>query len=159
MIGIRTVTRAQIARGIALFCLGALLGVLGATFALGGRLEAVTINNERLADRLSDLEEKYERLLQQPAGRLQVKDVVVELIEFKGDERTALQLRKYVRDLLSDHVIGSPVTDIDQMLLQKLVHDRRVILEKREWHIQVIMSSITWETYFLYVDVGTTLSQ
>lgn len=159
MIGIRTVTRNQLGWGLALFCLGSLLGVLGGTFTLGGRLEDLTIENERLEDRLHDLEEKYESLLQQPAGQLQVKDIVIELVDFKADERTALQLRKYVRDLLSDHVIGTHVADIDHLLLQKLVHDRRIVLEKREWHIRVVMSSITWETYFLYVNAGATLSQ
>ena len=32
----------------------------------------------------------------------QAKDVVVELIDFNGDERTALQLRRFVRDLVQD---------------------------------------------------------
>lgn len=159
MIGFHGVTWAQVARGIALFLLGALLGALGATINLGGRLEQFAMDNERLVDRLSDLEDKYERLQQQPASSLQVKDIVVELVDFRGDERTALQLRKYVRDLLQDHIIGEDVSDVNHILLQQLVHDRRIVLEKREWHIEVIMSSITWETYFLYVTVGTTLSQ
>lgn len=154
-----SVTRAQIVRGSALLLLGILLGALGATFHLGALVESLTMDKERLVDRLTDLEEKYEKLLQQPASRLQVKDIVVELVDFRGDERTALQLRKYIRDLLQDHIIGEAVTDINHLLLQQLVHDRRVVLEKREWHIRVLMSSITWETYFLYVTVNTTLSQ
>lgn len=159
MIGIRSITRTQIARGAALFCLGVVVGLLTATFTLGGRVETLTMDNERLTDRLDDLEEKYERLLEQPASHFQVKDVVVELLEFKGDERTGLQLRKYVRDLLNDHVIGTPVNEVNHLLLQELVNDRRIVLEKREWHIRVVMTSITWETYFVYVAVGTALSQ
>ena len=87
------------------------------------------------SDRLSDLEERYERLLQQPASRLQAKDVVVELIDFSGDERTELHLRRFVRDLVQEHVIGQPVTDIDHLLMQKLVHDRHVTFENREWRL------------------------
>ncbi|MFS8628758.1 MAG: hypothetical protein FWJ73_05290 [Limnochordales bacterium] len=144
-------TRRQLAASLALFCLGVLLGALGATLRHGSRLEALSVDNERLRDRLADLEERYERLQQQPASRLLAKDVVVELVDFEGDERTALQLRRFVRDLVLDHVIGAPVNEIDHLLMQKLVHDRHVTVENREWRVQVVMSSITWETFFLYV--------
>jgi len=144
---------------MAVLALGVLCGALGATFVYGARIETLSMENERLGDRLSDLEERYERLQQQPASRLQAKDVVVELIDFNGDERTALQLRRFVRDLVQEHVIGQPVTDIDHLLMQKLVHDRRVTLENREWRLTVVMSSITWETYFLYVRAAAALAQ
>lgn len=145
--------------GIAVLILGLVLGALGATLKYGGLIESLSMENERLNDRLSDLEEKYERLQQQPASRLLAKDVVVELIEFTGDERTQLQLRRFVRDLIHDHIIGQPITDIDHVLMQKLVHDRRITIENREWNISVIMSSITWETYFLYVKATAALTQ
>lgn len=154
-----SVTKMQIARGIALLVLGILLGTLGATFHLGRLVETLTMDKARLTDRLSELEEKHERLLQQPASRLQVKDIVIELVDFRGDERTALQLRKYVRDLLQEHIIGEAVSDINHLMLQQLVNDRRVVIEKREWHIRVRWSSITWETFFVYASITTTLSQ
>lgn len=152
-------TRVQMAGALAVFCLGLVIGGLGATLLFGARIETLSIENERLGDGLADLEEKYERLLQQPASRLQAKDVVVELIGFSGDERTQLQLRRFVRDLVKDHVIGQPVTDIDHLLMQKLVNDRRIDIENREWHLTVVMSSITWETYFLYVRATAALTQ
>lgn len=144
-------TRRGLAGAAAALLLGLLAGALGATLQYGARIEALSIENERLQDRLSDVEERYERLLQQPAGRLQAKDVVVELVDFGGDERAALHLRRFVRDLVQDHVIGQPVTDIDHLLMQKLVHDRHVIFENREWRLRVVMSAITWETFLLYV--------
>lgn len=147
------------AAGAAVLVLGLLLGALGATLKYGLLIETLSMENERLGDRLSDLEEKYERLLQQPASRLQAKDVVVELLDFTGDERTQLQLRRFVRDLIHDHVIGQPITDIDHVLIQKLVHDRSVTIENREWHVNVIMSSITWETFFLYIKASAALTQ
>lgn len=147
------------AAGAAVLVLGLVLGALGATLKYGLLIETLSMENERLGDRLSDLEEKYERLLQQPASRLQAKDVVVELVDFTGDERTQLQLRRFVRDLIHDHVIGQPITDIDHVVIQKLVHDRRVTIENREWHVRVLMSSITWETFFLYVRANAALTQ
>lgn len=144
-------TRRGLAAGAALLIFGLIFGALGATLRYGALIETLAMENERLSDRLSDLEERYEKLQQQPASRLQAKDVVVELIDFDGDERTELQLRRFVRDLVQEHVIGQPVTDIDHLLMQKLVHDRHVLIENREWHLHVVMSSITWETYFLYI--------
>lgn len=158
MIRFETWTRRQLTASLAMLLFGLLLGALGATLRYGARLEALSMENERLGDRLEDLEERYERLQQQPASRLLAKDVVVELVDFEGDERTALQLRRYVRELVQDHVIGTPVTDIDHLLMQKLVHDRHVTVENREWRIQVIMTSITWETFFLYVKASPTLA-
>jgi len=140
------------ARLAAAVLFGALLGALGATLSFGMRIERLTMENATLADRLADLEDKYERLLQQPASRLQAKDVVVQLVDFRGDERTALELRRYIRDLVKDHIIGQPVQDIDHLLIQKVVDDRRVTIEEREWRVRALMSSITWETYFLYVE-------
>jgi len=140
------------ARLVAALCAGVLAGALGATLVYGARLEALSIDNTRLADQLADLEDKYERLLQQPASRLQAKDVVVQLVGFRGDERTALELRRFVRDLVKDHVIGRPVQEIDHLLIQQVVHGRRVGVEGRDWHLRAVMSSITWETYFLYVE-------
>lgn len=140
-------------RVAAAFVLGALLGALGATLAFGLQLEELFMENATLSDQLEDLEDKYERLLQQPASRLQVKDVVVQLVDFAGDERTALELRRFVRDLIRDHVIGRPVQEVDHLLIQKVVDDRRIVVESREWRLRAVMSSITWETYFLYVEV------
>lgn len=159
MIRFLTWSRKQLAGGVAILTLGLIIGALGATLLYGTRMEALTMENERLGDRLSDLEERYQRLQQQPASRLQAKDVAVELIDFSGDERTELHLRRYVRDLVQEHVIGQPVTDIDHLLMQKLVHDRHVTFENREWRLTVMMSSITWETYFLYVRATAALTQ
>jgi len=152
-----TWTREQMTRLAAGFLLGTLLGALGATLALGMRLEALSMENASLADRLADLEDKYQRLLQQPASRLQAKDVVVHLVDFRGDERTELELRRFVRDLVKDHVIGRPVQEIDPLLIQKVVDGRRITVENRDWHLRAVMSSITWETYFLYVEATATL--
>src|SRR5690606_8585079 len=152
-----TWTREQMTRLAAGFLPGTLLGALGATLALGMRLEALSMENASLADRLADLEDKYQRLLQQPASRLQAKDVVVHLVDFRGDERTELELRRFVRDLVKDHVIGRPVQEIDHLLIQKVIDGRRITVENRDWHLRAVMSSITWETYFLYVEATATL--
>lgn len=153
-------TRHQLARAVALVLFGFLAGALTTTLATGARTEALTMENERLTDGLAELQEKYDRLLQQPAAdRLLVKDVVVQLVDFRGDERTELQLRRFVRELMQEHIIGEPVSDIDHLLMQKLVHDRNFTIEKRAWHIQVVMSSITWETYFMYVRADDALTQ
>lgn len=159
MIRFSTWTRRQLVGGFAVLLLGLIIGALGATLLHGGRIEELSMENERLSDRLTDLEERYERLQQQPASRLQAKDVVVELIDFNGDERTELHLRRFVRELVQEHVIGQPVTDIDHLLMQKLVHDRHVTFENREWRLTAVMSSITWETYFLYVRAAAVLTQ
>lgn len=159
MIRFSTWTRRQLVGGFAVLLLGLIIGALGATLLYGGRIEELSMENERLSDRLTDLEERYERLQQQPASRLQAKDVVVELIDFNGDERTELHLRRFVRELVQEHVIGQPVTDIDHLLMQKLVHDRHVTFENREWRLTAVMSSITWETYFLYVRAAAVLTQ
>ncbi|MBO8142768.1 MAG: hypothetical protein H0Z37_11465 [Firmicutes bacterium] len=137
----------QLAAGV---LLGALLGALGATLAFGMRLEALSMENATLADRLEDLEDRYQRLLQQPASRLQAKDVVVELVDFRGDERSSLELRRYIRELVKDHIVGKPVNDIDHLLIQKVVDGRRVTVDNREWTVRAVMSAITWETFFLY---------
>ncbi|HLT58868.1 MAG: hypothetical protein LOD91_07640 [Limnochordales bacterium] len=152
-------TLMQLSRLGAALLLGALLGALGATLVFGLRMDALIMENATLADRLADLEDKYERLLQQPASRLQAKDVVVHLVDFRGDERTELELRRFVRDLVKDHVIGQPVQDIDHLLLQKVVNDRRVSIENREWHLRAVMSSITWETFFIYVEATARIPQ
>lgn len=159
MIRFSTWTRRQLVGGFAVLLLGLIIGALGATLLHGGRIEELSMENERLSDRLTDLEERYERLQQQPASRLQAKDVVVELIDFNGDERTELHLRRFVRELVQEHVIGQPITDIDHLLMQKLVHDRHVTFENREWRLTAVMSSITWETYFLYVRAAAVLTQ
>lgn len=158
MIHFASWTRRQLTACAAMLLFGLLTGALGATLLYGARIEALSMENERLEDRLADLEERYERLQQQPASRLQAKDVVVELVDFSGDERAALQLRRVVRDLVQEHIIGAPINEIDHLLMQKLVHDRHVTVENREWHLSVLMSSITWETFFLYVKAAPALA-
>lgn len=157
MIRFLTWSKDQLTRVVAGLTLGMLLGALTATLILGTRLEVLSMENASLADRLADLEDKYERLLQQPASRLQAKDVVVQLVDFRGDERTALELRRFVRDLVKDHVIGRPVQEIDHLLIQQVVDGRRITVESRDWHLRAVMSSITWETYFLYVEATAAL--
>lgn len=139
--------------GVAIGLFGLLMGLVIGMFIWGHQIEQLNLSHRRLSEELAALREDNERLRAEPKGESRpVRELSIRFLDVR-DERLRLELNKRLRALLVDAVVGVPVTDLDPLLVSRIVEERLFALEDTLWRVEVAGAYLIWETLILYVRV------
>lgn len=139
--------------GLAIGLFGLLMGLVIGMFIWGHQIEQLNLSHRRLSEELAALREDNERLRAEPRGASRpVRELSIRFLDVR-DERLRLELNRQLRALLADAVVGVPVTDLDPLLVSRIVEERLFALEDTLWRVEVAGAYLIWETFILYVRV------
>lgn len=139
--------------GVAIGLFGVLMGLVIGMFLWGHQIEQLNVSHQRLSEELAALREDNERLRAEPKGPSRpVRELSIRFLDVR-DERLRLELNKRLRTLLAEAVIGVPVTDLDPLLVARIVEERLFALEDTLWRAEVAGAYLIWDTLILYVRV------
>ncbi len=148
-------TRSDILRLFALFLLGILLGSAITTIIMGHTVENLQLQNSSLESMVEEQNSRLERLEAQLKRVVKRTSVHLNIT----DERTLLELTRIIQQLLED-LVGQRLTDIDPVLVHKIIEQRPVQAAGQAFTLSVttLVISEAREEITIYVEATPTTS-
>lgn len=132
---------------------GLILGLAGGMLIYGGQLDRVHLANRQLQGQLESLQEDLERLRARPEDPSRpVQSLSLRFLELK-DDRLRLEMNRLLRNLLVQHVVGTPVREFDPLLVAGIVEGRLFPVEGVLWRVEVEGAYLVWDTCILYLRI------